>query len=229
MENIKINEIIFDKETSIWKTKLDLKKFKKEFIDICYEEIEFNKQIKTDGYIYKYHAKYKLGNSRWEASNSKEILINTDLDRVIEKSINISENIYINSGNSWNIINSYCWINKIRSIKPVQYTFYKKNRNEKFHTHTEISKKNDGFYPNYTWVYYIEMPNVIRENTDDALLYLKSKNGIEYSILPEEDDLIIMPGDMPHLPMNAPLATNDRIVLAGNVGFEMIKIKKTLF
>ena len=59
MENIKINEIIFDKETSIWKTKLDLKKFKKEFIDICYEEIEFNKQIKTDGYIYKYHAKYK--------------------------------------------------------------------------------------------------------------------------------------------------------------------------
>jgi hypothetical protein len=229
MENIKINEIIFDKETSIWKTKLNLKKFKKEFIDICYKEIKFNKKAKFDGYTYKFDAKYKLGNNKWESSNSKEILIKRELDVVIQNSINITENIYTLSCNNWNIINFNSWINRVRSIAPVQDTFYMENRNDQFHTHTEISKKNGGFYPNYTWIYYIEMPDVIRENTDDALLYFKSKNGIEYSILPEEDDLIIIPGDIPHLPMNAPKATNDRIVLAGNVGFEMIKIKKTLF
>jgi hypothetical protein len=37
-----------------------------------------------------------------------------------------------------------------------------------------------------------------------------------------------MDADMPHSPNNAPDSTIDRIVLAGNVGFEMIKKEKSL-
>jgi hypothetical protein len=35
-------------------------------------------------------------------------------------------------------------------------------------------------------------------------------------------------GDMPHAPNNAPKATIDRIVVAGNVGFDFIKKEKSL-
>ncbi len=70
------------------------------------------------------------------------------------------------------------------------------------------------------------MPDVM--NGDDGVLYFKSKEGIEYFIRPEEDDLIIMKGDMPHSPNEAPDSTLDRIVLAGNIGFELIKTKSTV-
>jgi hypothetical protein len=37
-----------------------------------------------------------------------------------------------------------------------------------------------------------------------------------------------MEGNIPHSPNNAPQSTIDRIVLAGNVGFDSIKKEKTL-
>jgi hypothetical protein len=37
-----------------------------------------------------------------------------------------------------------------------------------------------------------------------------------------------MEGDMPHSPNNAPNSTINRIVIAGNVGFELIKKQKSL-
>ena len=44
----------------------------------------------------------------------------------------------------------------------------------------------------------------------------------------EEDDLIIMNGDIPHAPNKADDSTKDRIVFAGNVGFNYIKNQKSL-
>jgi hypothetical protein len=82
------------------------------------------------------------------------------------------------------------------------------------------------FIPHYTYVYYIQMPNVM--NGEDGVLYFRGKNKKEYWIRPEEDDLIIMEADMPHTPNNAPNSTIDRIVLAGNVGFDFIKKEKSL-
>ena len=58
-------------------------------------------------------------------------------------------------------------------------------------------------------------------SNDDGVLYLKGDNK-EYSILPEEGDLIIMKADMPHAPTTALNSSKDRIVLAGNVGLELI-------
>jgi hypothetical protein len=70
------------------------------------------------------------------------------------------------------------------------------------------------------------MPDVM--NDEDGVLYFKSKEGKEYWIRPEEDDLIIMEADVPHAPNSAPNSTLDRIVIAGNVGFDFIKKEKSL-
>ena len=70
------------------------------------------------------------------------------------------------------------------------------------------------------------MPDVM--NDEDGVLYFKANNGKEYWIRPEEDDLIIMEGDMPHSPNTAPNSTLDRIVIAGNVGFDYIKKEKSI-
>jgi hypothetical protein len=70
------------------------------------------------------------------------------------------------------------------------------------------------------------MPDIM--NGDDGVLYFKNKKGVEYWVKPEEDELIIMMGDMPHLPNNAPNSTIDRIVLAGNVGLEFVKKTSSL-
>jgi hypothetical protein len=70
------------------------------------------------------------------------------------------------------------------------------------------------------------MPDVM--DGEDGVLYFKGKNKKEYWIRPEEDDLIIMEGDMPHAPNNAPNSIIDRIVMAGNVGFDFIKKEKTI-
>jgi hypothetical protein len=65
-------------------------------------------------------------------------------------------------------------------------------------------------------------------NGDDGVLYFLGKNGKEYWLRPEEDDLIIMDADVPHSPNSAPNSTLDRIVMAGNVGFDFIKNQKSL-
>jgi hypothetical protein len=160
-----MEEIKFDSKTFVWKTKLNLKKFKNDFLNDCYKKIELKKNNKNDAFDYKHHMKNKLNNSnKYEISNSTTILFKNKLDTIVQRALNICEYIYKNEGNDWNIINSDCWINRVRSLNPVQSFYYNKKRDDKFHTHTDISKKLNFFYPHYTWVYYIQMPNIIRKN-----------------------------------------------------------------
>lgn len=227
---MEIEKIYFDNDTFIWKTKLNLIKYKESFLHISKKIIEFNSNVTNDGFGYPYNCKISLGGPAWEKkSTSKEIIITNKLDEIVQLGINFCELIHTKENNKWNIINSAAWINRVRSLNPVQRQFFLENRDEQFHTHTEINEKANIFYPNYTYVYYIQMPNKLRELSDDGHLYLKSKNNIEYSILPKEDDLIIIPGYIPHLPISSPNSTIDRIVLAGNVGFEIVKTQKSLF
>jgi hypothetical protein len=120
------------------------------------------------------------------------------------------------------------WVNIVRSINPIQIQFKNEELNgiDKYHTHTEIKKQQKSFVPNYTFVYYIQMPDIMTE--EDGVLYFRGENKKEYWIRPEEDDLIIMEADMPHAPNNAPNSTIDRIVMAGNVGFDFIKKETSL-
>ena len=119
-------------------------------------------------------------------------------------------------------------MNLVRSNNPVQIQFKHDEMRgvDKYHTHTEINKKNKSFFPHYTYVYYIQMPDTMEG--EDGVLYFRGENKKEYWIRPEEDDIIVMEGWMSHAPNNAPNSTIDRIVLAGNVGFENIKKQSSL-
>ena len=62
----------------------------------------------------------------------------------------------------------------------------------------------------------------------EGTLILGGKDNKLYYYLPEEGDLIIMEGFLPHSPNRSPNSTKDRIVIAANVGFENAKKSKSL-
>lgn len=216
-----MEKIFFDDDTFIWRSKLNLLSYRSELLKEAHVVIDSQPDIKTDGFGYK-----KEWNN--DLNFIGKIDIKTKMDEVVQIAINHCKNLYYEKSVSYNKINTDAWVNVVRSKNPVQIQFRHKELKgvDKFHVHTEINRESNSFTPNYTYVYYIQMPDVM--DGEDGVLYLKGKNGKEYWIRPEEDDLIIMEADMPHSPNNAPNSTIDRIVIAGNVGFELIKKEKSL-
>lgn len=216
-----MEKIYFDDTTFLWKTKLNKLNDKPFFLKEAYSVIESQPDVKSDGFAYK---------KEWNQNINfiGEINIETKLDEIVQIGINSCKELYKEKNIEYNKINTDAWINVVRSHNPVQIQFQHENlkRVDKFHTHTDINKEMESFIPHYTYVYYIQMPDVM--TGEDGVIYFRGKNGNEYWIRPEEDDLIIMEGDMPHAPNNAPNSTIDRIVMAGNVGFDFIKKEKSL-
>lgn len=217
-----MQKIYFDKETYIWKSNLKLSKHKDEILKEAYYVIDSQKNsAKKDGYFYKQF---------WKEDLSFDGVINIEnkLDLICQFGADYCKKIYIDEVNKkFNKINIESWVNVVRSKNPVQIEF---KHNEikgidKFHIHTEINKQINSFVPNYTFVYYIQMPDIT--DGEDGVLYFKGKNGTEYYVKPQEDEIIIMEADMAHAPNNAPKAFVDRIVLAGNIGFDNIKKEKS--
>jgi hypothetical protein len=216
-----MEKIYFDDTTYIWKDKLGRTSQKSELLDLSKTVIESLPDNKTDGFAYK---------KEWNENLNflGEITIESKLDEVVQIGIDSCKKLYEEKNVEYNKINTDAWINVVRSINPVQIQFQHEELKgvDKFHVHTDINKEMKTFIPHYTYVYYIQMPNVM--NGEDGVLYFRGKNKKEYWIRPEEDDLIIMEADMPHSPNNAPNSTVDRIVVAGNVGFDFIKKEKSL-
>lgn len=216
-----MTKIYFDDTTFIWKTKLNLVWDKSKLLKESYELIKSMPENNTDGYGYK-----QVWNNNLNFTG--DIIVRNSIDKVMQYGINLCKELYEEHNTPYNKINADTWVNVVRSKDPVQDEF----KNDEFkgeniyHTHTEINKLIKLFVPDYTYVYYIQMPDIMDE--EDGVLYFKGKNGKEYWIRPEEDDLIIMHGDMPHVPNRAPKSTVDRIVIAGNVGFDFIKKEKSL-
>jgi hypothetical protein len=211
-----MEKIYFDKDTYIWKTKLNRSFDKQLFLKEAYEVIDSEPNNKTDGYGYKKEWKDNL-------DFIGEFKMETKLDEIVQIGVNKCKEIYNEKNIIHNKINTDAWVNVVRSLNPVQENFH---TDEKYHTHTEINKRNKEFIPYYTYVYYIQMPDVM--DGDDGVLYFKGKDDTEHWIRPEEDDLIIMEADIPHSPNSAPNSKLDRIVMAGNVGFDFIKKEKSL-
>jgi hypothetical protein len=211
-----MEKILFDDTTYIWKTKLNRINDKPLFLKEAYSLIESQPNTKTDGYGYKLE---------WNGNLDfiGEFKIETKLDEIVQIGINKCKEIYNEKNISYNKINTDAWINMVRAKNPVQVNFH---NGKKYHIHTDISDSMKQFIPNYTYVYYIQMPDVM--NGEDGVLYFEGENKKEYWIRPEEDDLIIMDAHMPHAPNDAPNSTLDRIVMAGNVGFDFIKKEKSL-
>jgi hypothetical protein len=209
-----MEKIYFDDTTFIWKTKLNLFDNKTDIIKQANYVIESYIVNRTGGFTY-----VKTENDRvlTMANCGKQHL----LDKIIELGTDYCKELYIKS-NTYNKLNAESWVFVINAKNPVQRGYrYREIRKEiRYHTHTDFADK-FLFFPNYTFVYYIQMPDVMNE--EDGVLYFKGKNNQQFWIRPEEDDLIIMEADMPHCANNAPNSTIDRIVLTGNVGFEFIK------
>jgi len=216
-----MKKVYFDESTYIWVEMLGLSKDKNQLLSESLELIksyEGQQASKTDGYGYKKEWTNDINfNGKFEIKNKLDLICQFGVDKckeIWEEEIK----------SPFNKINTDAWVNMVRSQNPVQLNFHS---DEKYHIHTDINKQMKSFTPHYTYVYYIQMPDVMEG--EDGVLYFKGDNGKEHWIRPEEDDLVVMPGWMPHAPMNAPKSTVDRIVMAGNVGFELIKKEKSLF
>lgn len=212
-----IEKLIFSEKTILYKTKLhNMINHKDVILKKCEEVIASQPGVKTDGYGYiiKHDELNFLG----------DIEIQNKLDEIIKLSIDACINLYGETKIPYNRIQTDGWVNVVRAKDPVQHNFMENM--QKYHVHTDINKSSGTFVPTYTYVYYIQMPNNL-EN-EDGVLYFLDNNEKEHHILPEEGDLIIMSGDLPHAPNHALKSTRDRIVFAGNVGFEMIKKEKSL-
>jgi len=216
-----MEKLYFDESTYIWKIKLNKLSDKDTLLKESNFVIESQPDIKTDGFGYK-----KEWNNNINFTG--EITIETKMDEIIQMGIDYCKDLYKERNVVYNKINTDAWVNVVRSTNPVQIQFKHEELKgvDKFHVHTDINKEMKSFIPHYTYVYYVQMPDVM--NGEDGVLYFRGKNNKEYWIRPEEDDLIIMEADMPHSPNNAPNSTVDRIVVAGNVGFDYIKKEKSL-
>jgi hypothetical protein len=216
-----MEKLYFDDSTYIWKIKLNKLSDKDTLLKEANFVIESQPDIKTDGFGYK-----KEWNNNINFTG--QITIETKMDEIIQMGIDHCKDLYKERNVVYNKINTDAWVNVVRSTNPVQIQFKHEELKgvDKFHVHTDINKEMKSFIPHYTYVYYVQMPDVM--NGEDGVLYFRGKNNKEYWIRPEEDDLIIMEADMPHSPNNAPNSTVDRIVVAGNVGFDYIKKEKSL-
>jgi hypothetical protein len=214
-----MEKIYFDDTIFIWKTTFDVSHIKENIINECIKIIEDFGEHPTDNYgLFAERKKYLDFNEKFR--------INTKIDEIINECILLCMSIFNeNNGKLYDKINIDSWINVVRNKNPKQRNFKKPNEIE-MHSHTEINKQIDSFIPNYTYVHYVQMPDNLENK--DGVLYIQGKNGIIYDILPKENDIIIMNADLPHVPASAKKSTKDRIVIAGNVGFEYIKKNKTL-
>lgn len=209
-----MEKIYFDESTFIWKKKLNYIRYNEELLFEAHDLIINNvNNTQNDGYIYNYEFN--------DVDFMGEILLKNRLDEILQVGIDECKKIY---NEQYNKVNYDAWISLVRSKNPIQSDF--KGEELKYHIHTELNKNLNIYVPDLTFIYYIQMPDMLEY--DDGALFFKNKENIEYSIMPEEDELIIFNADIPHTPKKAPKANKDRIVFACNVGFENIKKEKSL-
>jgi sugar phosphate isomerase/epimerase len=109
------------------------------------------------------------------------------------------------------------WVNRVRSKNPVQ-AFALFLFGHPYHNHDDINKNMERYSPTYTYIYYLQMPDNLKN--DEGHLVLKDSKGNVFSILPEEGEFLIHSSSIDHYPKEASSSSVDRLVIAGNVGFE---------
>lgn len=99
----------------------------------------------------------------------------------------------------------------------------KSPQGEDFHNHSRMSEvRTKG---EWTFTYYVTMPDNLQK--DDGYIYFKSKD-YNKAILPKEDELLIFPADLLHLPKISPGSKTNRRVIAGTISKVKYKSSKTL-
>jgi len=217
-----MEKIYFDDETYIWKTNFDISHMKDDVLEECLSIIKHMEDSRPyDAFIF-YREWNEHLNFIGDIESTKKIY------EIVKEGIKacttlFNENIKL----PYNKINTMGWINIVRAKNPKQVNFLTETETEIImHNHAELNSNSNLFKCDYTYVHYVQMPDNLEGN--DGVLYIEGKDGIIYNILPKENDIIIMEGRVPHVPASAKKSTKDRIVIAGNVGFEMIKKRNSL-
>jgi len=209
-----IEKIQFSPTLSIWKSKKSFNN-RIELVELSNNIMNSQPYVKMDGFTF--YENYELNDNEWDLLSSK-----SPLHSVLDWCLHICVELY---GKEYSTISIESWLNRVKTKDAAQKA-YDENGNLIFHNHKTITSQTNRPNPKYTFVYYIQMPDNLKG--DDGVLYMKDKEDNLFSILPENDDLLIMEGDLEHVPNYAPESIKDRIVLAGNVNFDVYKYKKTL-
>lgn len=143
-------------------------------------------------------------------SNYKSAL-GTIVDRGVKECVSLYKGEY-----------SDIWIDSWVNVVKPHYSITKTSR----HSHVDIQEAFGKPIPNYTWIYYIQLPNNTQGDEGALKVELNSETSKIYH--PKVGQLVILGGDMYHTIFPAPNSTLDRIVLAGNVSFMNKKVKKSL-
>jgi hypothetical protein len=211
---IDVKEIRLSPTLSIWKSEFDIRN-KNRLILECENLVKSKPKVNTDGYAYYI-------NNGLKYNGKIDIEIINELDKVLHYGINSCIDIH---REEFNEIKMDSWVNVVRAKNPVQKN-YKTNGALMFHNHVDLNILNKLPPPLYTFVCYIQMPNNLIN--DDGVLFMEDIDKKIYSILPNEGDILIMKGDLPHVPNYALNSSLDRIVLAGSIRMDFSKLNKSL-
>jgi hypothetical protein len=123
-------------------------------------------------------------------------------------------------------------IQEFSKIKKVDVTYYalnmwsyiqtNKTETEMFHKHLRVDGGRTNILTEYSFVFYLKIPKGLKLDEGDLLLNVENKI---QSIKPMEGDIIFFPGNILHMPKLTPSATEDRIVIAGNISTDFITNK----
>lgn len=203
-------EIKFSDTLSIWKTSFDNSN-KDQALKESFKLIENTTNINPERDLYTY-----IINPKLKKEDHKNFYPISELDRIMKKGIDSTLSLV---NKDYDIIQSNIWINRVKKKSPIQPAYV---RDFIFHNHVDTNADDGLPAPLYTFISYIQMPDNLQQ--DEAKLILKDVDNKEYTILPLEGDILIFRGDVDHSVLPAPTANLDRIVLAGSIGVEKIKL-----
>jgi hypothetical protein len=210
-----MEKITFDEKTVIYKTKF-LTKFKDEILAECVDILKLDLKNPLDAY-----------NIDIMIDDSGKIIIQNRLHEIIQFGIDCCMELTQNNNIAYSKIFNTNSINimrtKPRQFDPLRTSKYDYPELLNYHTHDNPpylykgNLINNTPIPEYVFVYYIQMPDNLNDN--DAILAVEGQDGTQYSILPEEGDLIVFSSSLPHAPYPAFNSSKDRIILGGSFGF----------
>jgi hypothetical protein len=196
------------------------------------EEIKFNDKLSV------YKTKYD-----WEYT--KEQIINKiDKNSLIVDLTDVNTTTIVLNCEEFNSINRQ-FLNVALSLSHIQnwngdwlgkmwvYRQLKTSTMDSWHTHkfavdVPNSKKQIQIPNEWSCCLYLQMPPDV--TGDEGKLMFRDKDGNEFSLLPEEGDIIFFASDVPHRPVLTPNSDIERITLCVNISFKapIVKTVKTI-
>lgn len=207
-----MKQISFEDGVDLYITKLENTKLQSDVLENCISFLNTANYVPQDNYPYL---------NDWGSFDfKKEMIPSNYIEEIIKICLNECVELGIKDELNFNKVNINAWINVVKTGKPKQNNF-KYGGDVKLHNHIDLQKIINSFYPEYTFVYYAQMPNNLSDT--EGTLIVEGKNEKRYYYLPEEGEVVIMKSNLEHSPNHSPNSTKNRIVIAGNVGFESAK------